>query len=456
MTYGPDEIIIFLGPTLPLQEARSVLNATYLPPAKQGDILTVAAQLKPKVIGLIDGFFMQQLSVWHKEILYAIDQGIILLGASSMGALRAAETARYGMRGVGKIFELYHKAEVIDDDEVVLIHGPAEEGYLPLSIPLINVRFTLQLAQQQGRIAQALCAQFFSLFQSLYFADRTWSRIEKKALESGIAPERVSEMLTFLRTNLIDQKKEDARLLLETIKTLTPSDSPPKKKEVQTPFFEALYHYDRRISLPPEEISLRQIAHYAALHHPDFNTIQYHGLNQILADLLAKMLNITPSKEAIEEEKNRFFMGHRIEGKELQAEWLERNRLTHEEFEELMSKRAAVRILHRSVALSQVPYKHTKALLEELKMNNHYEEWERKALAREQLLKQAAPCFDQMQHPELVGTDLIKTHLKESHWNPDLPLDQWIIEAGFSNEAELKIEILKSKIAEAHLHDLLF
>jgi hypothetical protein len=456
MPYTPDDIIIFLGPTLPLHEAQSALNARYLPPAKQGDILTVATSLKPKVIGLIDGFFMQALSVWHKEILYALDQGIILLGASSMGALRAAETARYGMHGVGKIFDLYHKGEVIDDDEVVLIHAPAEEGYLPLSIPLINVRFTLEIARQHNRFPEELCAQFFSLFQTLYFADRTWSRVEKKALEAGINQETVTEMLTFLRMEMVDQKKKDALLLLETIKTLTPSDAPPKQSGEQTPLFDVLYHYDRRISLPPEEISSRQIAQYVAVHHPDFNTVQFHGLNQILADLLAKILNIIPSVEAIEEEKKRFFMGHHLEGEEQQAQWIERNRLKLEEFEELMSKRAAVRILHRSLVLSHVPYRQTKALLEELKLNNCYEEWETKALSREQLLKQAAPCFAEMKHPELGGIDLIKTHLKESLWNPDLPHDKWLIEAGFSNEAELKIEILKSKIAEAQLHQLLF
>lgn len=453
---NPTDTIIFLGPTLPLHEAQHVLNAHYLPPAKQGDLLTAATQLKPKVIGLIDGFFMQALSVWHKEILYALDQGIIVLGASSMGALRAAETACYGMRGIGKIFELYHKKEVIDDDEVVLIHRPAEEGYLPLSIPLINVRFTLKKARELNRFSEELCTQFFSLIQSLYFPERTWHNIEIRALERGISHKIITEMLSFLRKEMIDQKKLDALLLLETIKTLSPSDTPTKKRHEKTPLFDALYHYDRRICTPKEEISLRQIAQYTALHHPDFNTVQFHSLNQILVDLLAKILQIIPSKEAIEEEKNRFFTRHRLEKEEEQTQWMERNRLQMEEFEEFMSKRAAARSLHRSLVLGQVPYRQTKALLEELKWSNSYEEWEAKALSREELLKQASPYFSQMQHPELEGIDLIKNHLEESLWHPDLPHDKWLKESGFSSEAELKIEILKSKIAEAQLHQLIF
>ncbi|RUX68847.1 hypothetical protein EN904_03020 [Mesorhizobium sp. M7A.F.Ca.CA.001.07.2.1] len=55
-----------------------------------------------KVIGLIDGLFESGPAVWHKEILFALDAGCRLLGAASMGALRAAECWQFGMIGIGK------------------------------------------------------------------------------------------------------------------------------------------------------------------------------------------------------------------------------------------------------------------------------------------------------------------------------------------------------------------
>src|SRR4051794_35869047 len=115
--------VIFLGPSLPLDEAREALDAIYLPPAGQTDLVTAAVNHQPDVIGLIDGVFSQSLSVWHKEILYVLEHGIPIYGASSMGALRAAETSAFGMIGVGEIFRQYASGELTDDDEVALVHG---------------------------------------------------------------------------------------------------------------------------------------------------------------------------------------------------------------------------------------------------------------------------------------------------------------------------------------------
>src|SRR6185503_6037302 len=121
--------VIFLGPSLPLDEAREILDAVYLPPAQQCDLLTATVNEKPDVIGLIDGMFLQSLSVWHKEILFALDQGILIYGSSSMGALRAAETSSFGMVGIGEIYRMYASGELIDDDEVALAHAPADQQY---------------------------------------------------------------------------------------------------------------------------------------------------------------------------------------------------------------------------------------------------------------------------------------------------------------------------------------
>ncbi len=96
-------VIVFTGPTLSASDARKELEALYLPPAAQGDVYR-AARTRPVAIGIIDGVFDQVPSVWHKEILWAMSQGIHVFGSASMGALRAAEIAAFGMTGVGEIF----------------------------------------------------------------------------------------------------------------------------------------------------------------------------------------------------------------------------------------------------------------------------------------------------------------------------------------------------------------
>src|ERR1017187_1273794 len=140
------KVAIFLGPSLPVTEARQILDATYLPPAGQSDLLSAAIELQPDVIGLVDGVFLQSLSVWHKEILFALKRGIRIYGSRSMGALRAAETDAFGMIGVGQVYRMYASGELMDDDEVALSHGSHDQGYKPLSLPMVNVRATLRAA----------------------------------------------------------------------------------------------------------------------------------------------------------------------------------------------------------------------------------------------------------------------------------------------------------------------
>ena len=100
---GAVSIVVFVGPTLDRNSASKELDATYLPPASQGDVY-LAARARPWAIGIVDGYFQRVPAVWHKEILWALSRGVHVFGAASMGALRAAELAPFGMRGVGKIF----------------------------------------------------------------------------------------------------------------------------------------------------------------------------------------------------------------------------------------------------------------------------------------------------------------------------------------------------------------
>src|SRR5687767_14609932 len=138
-------IIVFTGPTLPADAARRELDAIYLPPVSQGDVYRACAK-RPKAIAIIDGYFERVPSVWHKEILWAMSQGIHVYGASSMGALRAAELETFGMIGIGKIFSDYRDGVLEDDDEVAVIHGPEEDGFPAFSEAMVNIRATLNRA----------------------------------------------------------------------------------------------------------------------------------------------------------------------------------------------------------------------------------------------------------------------------------------------------------------------
>lgn len=91
----------------------------------------------PKQIVLIDGTFRQTLAVWVKELVFAMVDGVRVVGASSMGALRAAELWRYGAIGIGAIFEAYKNGTVQDDAWVAMTYDP--DTYRPLTEPLCGM-----------------------------------------------------------------------------------------------------------------------------------------------------------------------------------------------------------------------------------------------------------------------------------------------------------------------------
>src|SRR5262247_1899294 len=138
---------IFSGPSLPPSLAPRYPDITWLPPVQQGDVYR-AARLRPALIGIVDGNFETVATVWHKEILWAMAQGIHVYGAASIGALRAAELAPFGMHGVGVIYQQYQTSELLDDDDVALLHGPADLDYVEVTEAMVNVQATIDRAQQ--------------------------------------------------------------------------------------------------------------------------------------------------------------------------------------------------------------------------------------------------------------------------------------------------------------------
>ncbi|HVP94419.1 MAG TPA: TfuA-related McrA-glycine thioamidation protein [Methanoregulaceae archaeon] len=199
------EIVVFLGPSLPRTEAARILDARYLPPAKRGDI-PAAVREGAKIVCLIDGVFFQDCSVGHREILDAIKRGVRVIGASSMGALRASELDTLGMAGVGEIYRWYRDGEITSDDEVALIFDP-ESGYA-MSIPLVNIRYILDLAEHMGIIDRGLHETLLKEARSLYFPHRTWDEIRMRAYRTRDHG-RVDEFIAFAAT-APDLKRNDA------------------------------------------------------------------------------------------------------------------------------------------------------------------------------------------------------------------------------------------------------
>ena len=230
---------VFTGPTLPASDASSVLEAVYLPPVRQGDVYRAVAHHRPRALGIIDGYFQQVPSVWHKEILWAMAQGVHVFGSASMGALRAAELATFGMRGVGRVFEAYrdgslapYEAEAFeDDDEVAVVHGAAEAGFVPLSEAMVNIRCTLASAVKAGVIAATTRDTLVRLAKDLFYPDRSYQRLLACGAKHGLAVTDLGALRAWLPTGGVNQKREDALAMLTTMRDFLAGDPPPARVE---------------------------------------------------------------------------------------------------------------------------------------------------------------------------------------------------------------------------------
>jgi hypothetical protein len=210
-------IVLFAGPSLPPSEVAAPGELRVLPPAAQGDVYR-AARERPWGIGIVDGFFEHVPSIWHKEILWAMSEGIHVFGAASMGALRAAELADFGMVGVGRIFEQYRAGALTADDEVALAHLPAEHGYRRVSEALVDMRATAEAAVRAGRCEPALAERLIDLARRRFYPERTWPAVLAAARAAGEDPRALDALERWLPGGRVDQKRLDALALIEAMR----------------------------------------------------------------------------------------------------------------------------------------------------------------------------------------------------------------------------------------------
>ena len=215
----------FVGPSLPeAAELTAGSGIRILPPVAAGDLVRVDARAGD-TIGIIDGYFHQTGAVRHKEILDLLSRGVRVLGAASMGALRAAELDRYGMQGIGGVYADYRDGRLEADDEVTLLHAPGEEGYQALSEPLVCMRATFAKAVGDNACDASTADRLIDVLAQRSFGLRTYSSLTLIGAEAGLDAAEVRSLQRYCRAHRQDPKREDALLLLEQMRAPRGKDS---------------------------------------------------------------------------------------------------------------------------------------------------------------------------------------------------------------------------------------
>jgi hypothetical protein len=217
-------IAVMAGPSLSVKDRASYRDCHWLPPAAAGDVVALLDD-PPEILCLIDGLFDARPAPWHKELMLLIARGTAVLGASRMGALRAAELDRHGMIGVGAIYAAYRDGRLTGDDEVALIHATERLDYAPLSVPLVEVRATLVAACRAGLMEAGQARRLRAAAMELYFSDRDWPALRNRWVSEQLCDERTAAELESLHVPL---KRLDALTCLEAAQRTVPAHPPPE------------------------------------------------------------------------------------------------------------------------------------------------------------------------------------------------------------------------------------
>ncbi|MEZ5905941.1 MAG: TfuA-like protein [Geminicoccaceae bacterium] len=232
--------VVYLGPTLPREVVAAALpGADIRPPVRRGD-LHRDRMLRYSLFILIDGVFFQDEAVSLREVVDILEDGAVVLGASSMGALRAAELWPAGMQGVGSIYRLYRRGALVADDEVAVVFDPEAAAPAPDHGPgrcALGAPAGSAVRRLERQAAEALVARAVRLS----YAERTWQAIAGGSVSQALLDELAVDSL----------KSRDALALAARARGLVQRDPTVLRRP-------------RRNTIPFEGMDAKR----EALHHP--------------------------------------------------------------------------------------------------------------------------------------------------------------------------------------------
>jgi hypothetical protein len=201
---APMKTIVFSGPSITEAEVHRLAACTHAPPIKRGDLAAVDDY---DVFVILDGEFGQNMSVSPKEILAVLDKGKTVIGAASMGALRASELDRSGMIGVGWVYDHFRRCAVRRDADVALVYSPFD--FKPITVPMVDLEYWMEQASAAGLIRNQERAVILKIARNIFFADRTLDRLIG-ALRRPIGGPMLDSLLAFSGGAIPSVKSVDA------------------------------------------------------------------------------------------------------------------------------------------------------------------------------------------------------------------------------------------------------
>lgn len=220
------KIIVFAGGSTSPEETARYPMLVHRPPAVLGDVYSACAA-GADTICLIDGFYDGRPRVSHSEILWAIANGVNVMGAAGLGALRAAELETFGMTGMGTIFRTCKASPVTREDHFAFTPAKTAAGWTRASEPYCNIAATLETAEKLNIIPATTRARLARIAQEMHFSERSFDRLVDICRTDEDDRGHIDRFQAWLPEGKCDLLQDDAIELLEFASTLAETDIRP-------------------------------------------------------------------------------------------------------------------------------------------------------------------------------------------------------------------------------------
>jgi hypothetical protein len=122
--------------------------------------------------------------------------------------------------GHGRIFEDYASGILKDDDEVAVLHGPAEANHIAVTDAMVDIRHIVAVAEAENLFSPAEARNIIAHAKSCHFKNRILTNSIEVVFGFSQLPPEITRWLALHKIGL---KEIDARDTLKNLARLVPN-----------------------------------------------------------------------------------------------------------------------------------------------------------------------------------------------------------------------------------------
>ncbi len=256
--------VVFVSSSLKVKSLTGDEDILCMPPSEQGDMFMSILEGFKNIL-IIDGCLYKKFPCTTFEVMLVLEKGINVFGSSNIGALWAVELDKYGMNGLGYVYN-YLKKQFIKPYHIVAQIYNEEDN--TLSTSLVSIIYFLESCLNEGGISEDDFKRCFETANDIHFMELSFkfffNKLNVLKIISKESLLKLKDFFFFRGEEYWDIKKKDAQLLAMEFKGILKergknyvNEAFSRTKEKCLKALHAKYSLSRDLSLPKNWASTR-------------------------------------------------------------------------------------------------------------------------------------------------------------------------------------------------------